>query len=185
MTINPACWLLVHYQGKDALQKQLVKLESLLNKNNNKKNQTFTLTSGWQNQISQEHTQRSLLRVQRYLHSGDCYQINLTHRFEADYQGDEWQAYIELRKTNKAPFSAFIRLENASILSISPERFVQLVDRDIQTKPIKGTRPRFSNPAQDSESAMALSLATKDRAENLMIVDLLRTISVRWHKQVL
>ncbi|WP_394392799.1 aminodeoxychorismate synthase component I [Shewanella woodyi] len=169
-----ACWLLVHYQGEDALQKQLIKLESLLNKNNNENNQTFTLTSGWHNQISQEQYKEKFAQVQRYLHSGDCYQINLTHRFEADYQGDEWQAYTELSKTNKAPFSAFIRLENATILSISPERFVQLVDRDIQTKPIKGTRPRFINPAQDSESAIALSLATKDRAENLMIVDLLR-----------
>ena len=64
-------------------------------------------------------------QVQDYLLSGDCYQINLAQRFKAQYQGNEFEAYCALRNENKAPFSAFIRLENASILSVSPERFLQ------------------------------------------------------------
>lgn len=171
---HDASWTLVHYQGQDALQQTLAKLESLLNKPLASNKHHFSLTSDWQNQISREQYFEKFEKIQEYLQSGDCYQINLTHRFEADYQGDEWQAYIELSKTNKAPFSAFIKLDNVSILSISPERFIQLVDSDIQAKPIKGTRPRFTDPLQDEASAVALSLSPKDRAENLMIVDLLR-----------
>ena len=168
------CWSLVHYQGEDALQKRLAKLESLLDKQETANKHHFTLINDWHNQISRDQYMDRFNKVQNYLHSGDCYQINLTHRFEADYQGDEWQAYVELSQTNKAPFSAFIRLDNAAILSISPERFIQLVNEDIQTKPIKGTRPRFNDPLADKNSALALAHAAKDRAENLMIVDLLR-----------
>ena len=113
--------------------------------------------------------------MQQYLHSGDCYQINLTQRFQADYQGDEWQAYRTLRQANGAPFSAFIRLEHNCILSISPERFIALdSNRHIETKPIKGTLPRSADEQQDRELAKQLAGSEKDRAENLMIVDLLR-----------
>ncbi len=64
--------------------------------------------------------------VQAYLHSGDCYQVNLAQRFQASYVGDEWQAFRQLNAVNRAPFSAFIRLDEGAILSLSPERFIQL-----------------------------------------------------------
>jgi para-aminobenzoate synthetase component 1 len=169
-----ASWTLVHYQGQEALLQTLADLESLISKPSAPDKEHFCLTSDWRNQISRDQYLEKFNKVQRYLNSGDCYQINLTHRFEADYLGDEWQAYVQLSKTNKAPFSAFIQLDNATIMSISPERFIQLVDSDVQTKPIKGTRPRFDDPLKDEQSAIALSQAPKDRAENLMIVDLLR-----------
>ncbi len=112
--------------------------------------------------------------IQEYLLSGDCYQINLAQRFTANYEGDEWQAYLALEAENGAPFSGFIRLHQGAILSVSPERFLQLRNGQIETKPIKGTRPRSNDEAQDKENALALQQANKDRAENLMIVDLLR-----------
>ncbi|MGF1711245.1 aminodeoxychorismate synthase component I [Vibrio kagoshimensis] len=136
--------------------------------------QDFTLTSPWVSNMSQEDYGNKFAQVQEYLLSGDCYQINLAQRFKASYRGSEWQAYNTLEQYNSAPFSAFIRMANSSILSISPERFLKLNSDTIETKPIKGTRPRSLDTTQDLENARDLSVAEKDQAENLMIVDLLR-----------
>ncbi len=137
-------------------------------------NETFALTSPWQANMTKQTYADKFSQVQRYLLSGDCYQINLAQRFSANYHGDEFNAYLALRSENKAPFSAFIRIDDAVILSTSPERFIQLNNGTVQTKPIKGTRPRSNNSTKDKQNAQALLSATKDRAENLMIVDLLR-----------
>lgn len=134
----------------------------------------FALTSSWQSNMDKASYVEKFERVQKYLSNGDCYQINLAQRFSADYQGDEFQAYCALRKENKAPFSAFIRLDDAAILSVSPERFLQLSQGKVQSKPIKGTMPRSQDKAQDKQNAATLKSSKKDRAENVMIVDLLR-----------
>lgn len=134
----------------------------------------FELTETWQANMSEADYTAKFAKVKDYLHAGDCYQINLAQRFSARYQGDEWQAYRKLATSNGAPFSGFIRLADSAVLSVSPERFLSVHDKHIETKPIKGTRPRFSDPEQDADSAHALKSASKDRAENLMIVDLLR-----------
>jgi len=134
----------------------------------------FQLTSSWQANMSQQQYTERFLQIQQHLLNGNCYQINLAQRFSAGYQGDEWQAYLALREANAAPFSAFINLENGAVLSISPERFLQLKNRQVETKPIKGTRPRHHNPKLDQQAAEQLQQAEKDRAENVMIVDLLR-----------
>ena len=134
----------------------------------------FRLTSEWQANMTLDSYTRKFNQVQNYLTAGDCYQINLAQRFNAGYQGDEWQAYRTLESQNGAPFSAFIRLDQAAVLSVSPERFLKLKDNKIETKPIKGTRPRSADPATDHANADDLKHAEKDRAENLMIVDLLR-----------
>ena len=136
--------------------------------------QDFTLTSNWQSNMDKATYIEKFEQVQNYLKSGDCYQINLAQRFKAQYQGDEFQAYCALRIENKAPFSAFMRLEGASILSVSPERFLQCKRGKVQSKPIKGTMPRSENKEQDKKNAQILANSIKDRAENLMIVDLLR-----------
>lgn len=135
---------------------------------------TFELQSSWQSNMSAQAYHQKFAKIQAYLHAGDCYQINLAQRFNNQYQGDEWQAYCTLSQHNKAPFSAFMRLENKAVLSISPERFIQVKDGNIETKPIKGTRPRSQDPLIDLANARALQIAEKDRAENVMIVDLLR-----------
>ncbi|UJF17588.1 aminodeoxychorismate synthase component I [Vibrio sp. SS-MA-C1-2] len=134
----------------------------------------FSLTSSWQSNMSEQEYGKKFDAIQNYLKSGDCYQINLAQRFQAHYQGDEWLAYQQLSAQNGAPFSSFIRLDEFTLLSLSPERFIQLANQQIETKPIKGTRPRFADPQQDLESANQLQHAEKDQAENLMIVDLLR-----------
>lgn len=134
----------------------------------------FALTSPWQCDLDQAQYAEKFAAIQDYLRAGDCYQINLTQRFHAGYRGDEWQAYLRLREGNRAPFSAFLRLPQAAILSLSPERFLLLDGRSVETKPIKGTRPRSPDPALDAAAARELAQAPKDRAENLMIVDLLR-----------
>ncbi|WP_028115208.1 aminodeoxychorismate synthase component I [Ferrimonas senticii] len=164
---------LVVIGDEQAWQQRLNWLEQLWQQPLNAAND-FALSGPWQHQIDRQQYQRQFEQVQAYLRSGDCYQINLTQRFSAGYQGSEWQAYCKLRQGNLAPFSAFIRLADAAILSVSPERFLQLDGDAIQTKPIKGTRPRGATVSEDLANADALRSASKDQAENLMIVDLLR-----------
>ncbi|MDR9825588.1 aminodeoxychorismate synthase component I [Vibrio sp. FNV 38] len=134
----------------------------------------FERTSDWQANMTKQEYSEKFAVIHEYLLSGDCYQINLAQRWRASYQGNEWHAYQQLEEVNGAPFSAFIRLDNSAIISISPERFIQLKSQTIETKPIKGTRPRHPNPELDIQQAQALARAEKDQAENLMIVDLLR-----------
>lgn len=112
--------------------------------------------------------------VQAYLQAGDCYQVNLAQRFSARASGDALGAYFELRSMSPAPYSAFLNLPQAQILCVSPERFLRLHSGHVETKPIKGTRPRGEDVQSDLRLAEELRLHPKDRAENLMIVDLLR-----------
>jgi len=157
------------------LQKTLAQAtQSIQQDNKNSAKQNFLLTSNWQSNMDKASYFDKFEQVQNYLLNGDCYQINLAQRFSANYQGDEFQAYCALRKANQAPFSAFMRFENSVILSVSPERFLQLSQGKVQSKPIKGTMPRSENKAQDEKNAALLKGSTKDRAENVMIVDLLR-----------
>ncbi len=151
-------------------------IQMIINKKQSQKSEqeNFVLTSSWQSNMDKASYIEKFKQVQQFLSSGDCYQINLAQRFSANYQGNEFQAYIALRNENKAPFSAFIRLENTAILSVSPERFLQLSQGKVQSKPIKGTMPRGENKQQDNEYAEQLANSVKDRAENVMIVDLLR-----------
>lgn len=135
----------------------------------------FALTSQWHSNMSRANYLTKFKQVQDYLLAGDCYQINLAQRFSATYAGDPWFAYVHLRNSNKAPYSAFMRLSSGAILSHSPERFLHVdAQGQVETKPIKGTRPRSLDPHQDELLANQLQQAVKDRAENVMIVDLLR-----------
>ena len=163
-------WQLVHWGDKAGLAKRLAWLEQ----QQAAPAPAFALQGAWQSNMSRAEYGEKFARIQTYLAAGDCYQINLTQRFSAPYQGDEWQAYCLLAAANKAPFSAFIRLPDSALLSLSPERFLLLDGRHIETKPIKGTRPRHPDPATDQQVARELAQADKDRSENLMIVDLLR-----------
>ncbi|MFZ3019652.1 MAG: aminodeoxychorismate synthase component I [Gallionella sp.] len=112
--------------------------------------------------------------VQNYLQAGDCYQVNLAQRFSAQASGDAFRAYLELRSMSPAPYSAFLNLPQAQILCASPERFLSVRSGHVETKPIKGTRPRGRDAEDDRRLADELRHHPKDRAENLMIVDLLR-----------
>ncbi|HAZ98829.1 MAG TPA: aminodeoxychorismate synthase component I, partial [Halomonas sp.] len=134
----------------------------------------FKLTRRFSPELSQAAYTERFDAVQRYIRAGDCYQINLAQRFSARYEGDEWQAYLQLREATPTPFSGFMAWGDHAVLSLSPERFIQSRDGLVETRPIKGTRPRGKTPEEDRVLAEDLLKSTKDRAENVMIVDLLR-----------
>ena len=161
--------LVAHPQAKPAL---LSKVQNLLNSPATQAK--FTLLENFKPCISKTQYQQAFTKVQDYIQAGDCYQINLTQRFCATFSGDPWQAYLQLRQVTAAPFSAFMEWEGKSLLSLSPERFIQTVQQQVSTAPIKGTRKRSNDPEQDQALAEELINSDKDRAENLMIVDLLR-----------
>jgi len=124
--------------------------------------------------LEAEAYRRAFARIQRYISAGDCYQVNLARRFSAPVAGDHWLGYQALRRLNPAPFSAYLNHPACRVLSSSPERFLAVRGDRVETKPIKGTRPRAAAPEADSALARELAESVKDRAENLMIVDLLR-----------
>ena len=134
----------------------------------------FRLEAPFQPDISREAYRAAIERVQAYILAGDCYQVNYTQRFTARWQGDPWAAYCALREACPTPFAGYLDLGDSWILSHSPERFLHLQDGQVETRPIKGTRPRGSDRASDAAWAAELQASSKDRAENLMIVDLLR-----------
>lgn len=138
----------------------------------------FRVTSGVTSSHTRESYGRAFRRIQQYIRDGDCYQVNLAQRFQAQAQGDPWLAYQALRVINPAPYSAYLATPYAHILSSSPERFLRVHHFDgsgnVETKPIKGTRPRAGHPRLDAQLAEELRVSEKDRAENVMIVDLLR-----------
>ena len=124
--------------------------------------------------MTQARYLESIARIKGYLHAGDCYQVNFAQRFAAPAEGDPWQAYKILRTTNAAPFGAYLATPDCQVLSSSPERFLWLRKGCVETRPIKGTCPRGTDPSEDARLAQALRQSPKDRAENVMIVDLLR-----------
>jgi len=136
--------------------------------------QPFRLTSEFNANMNPTQYRERFQRVIDYILAGDCYQVNLAQRFSAAFEGDVWQAYQRLTRVADAPFSAFIEAPDYQILSLSPERFVSLNQGIIETRPIKGTRPRDTNAVKDAQFRYDLETSAKDRAENLMIVDLLR-----------
>lgn len=134
----------------------------------------FRVTGSVEANFDQADYAEAFSRIKKYLKDGDCYQVNLAQRFSAPCHGDPWAAYLKLRKLNSAPFSAYMNTPEASVLSSSPERFLKLRDGFVETKPIKGTRPRKPSHADDLDQIIQLESSKKDRAENVMIVDLLR-----------
>ena len=134
----------------------------------------FTVNSEVKSNMTQETYAGAFARIKQYIHEGDCYQVNLAQRFSVKVSGDPWGAYLQLRKLNPAPYACFFNLPEVTILSSSPERFLSVTNGLVETKPIKGTRPRSVFAYEDKALAAALLESEKDRAENLMIVDLLR-----------
>ncbi|MCP3662098.1 MAG: aminodeoxychorismate synthase component I [Gammaproteobacteria bacterium] len=134
----------------------------------------FHLYSDLQSTTTWEQYARDLRKIGRYIYDGDCYQVNYAQRFSAACKGDLWLAYQEFRIDNSGPFSAYINHPAGQILSNSPERFIRLNRGTVEAKPIKGTVQRSANSEEDKRLACKLLGSEKDRAENLMIVDLLR-----------
>ncbi len=138
----------------------------------------FQLQSTFTPTVTKDRYTQDIGHIKQYITEGDCYQVNYAQHHCAEFKGDLWQAYLSLRNANPAPYAAFWQWDNQAILSLSPERFIQTqADGDCisaQTKPIKGTVLRGNTLEEDQENAIKLLNSDKDRAENLMIVDLLR-----------
>ncbi|MDP2844225.1 MAG: aminodeoxychorismate synthase component I, partial [Acetobacterium sp.] len=117
---------------------------------------------------------KALDAVHEYILAGDIYQTNLTQRFDADLQISPLELYSELRKINPAPFASYIDFGEGQIVSSSPERFILVQGRNIETRPIKGTMPRGKTAEEDAANRETLVNSEKDKAELLMIVDLER-----------
>ena len=124
--------------------------------------------------ISREKYDEMVRRAQEYIAAGDIYQVNLAHRFCADWSGDPFAFYETLRHYSPAPYAAFLELDGRTVLSASPESFLKMSGRAIRTRPIKGTRPRRAEWHADEKSAYDLITSPKEIAELVMITDLER-----------
>lgn len=136
-------------------------------------NKSFKI-SNFKSNLNVGDYRAALERIQNYIRAGDCYQVNFAQRFSAEFNGDPFIAYLLLRDALPSPFSGFMQLEGGAVLSLSPERFIQVRGNDVETKPIKGTIKRGITPEEDAANAEWLQSSLKNRAENVMIVDLLR-----------
>lgn len=134
----------------------------------------FHLTEGFSADTSRTQYLQALSKVDAYIHAGDAYQVNYAQRFQASYQGPPLLAFQALYEASPSPCSAYMDLGPQQILSLSPERFIRVQGKLVETRPIKGTRRRGRDKAEDQAMIRALTESPKDRAENLMIVDLLR-----------
>jgi para-aminobenzoate synthetase component 1 len=118
--------------------------------------------------------QTAVEKVIEYIRAGDVFQVNLSQRLLHPMTDDSASLYLRLRDRNPAPFAGYFDLGTFQIISASPERFLQVRDRSVEARPIKGTRPRINWPEADLYVGEQLEQSEKDRAENVMIVDLLR-----------
>jgi para-aminobenzoate synthetase component 1 len=128
----------------------------------------------WSSSLSRSSYERAVGRAIDYIRAGDVFQVNLAQRLSSPWSGDPFALYGRLRRTSPAPFAALVRLAGADVVSVSPERFLRRRGTALETRPIKGTRPRGRSRADDRRLAAELRASTKDRAENVMIVDLAR-----------
>lgn len=135
---------------------------------------TDRFSTSFSSDITEEHYLHIIRRAQKYIAAGDIYQVCLAHQFQGKFEGDFWNYYVALRNISPAPYSAFLRLGDIQVACSSPESFLKIQGRSIRTRPIKGTRPRHTDPKYDSALAAELLASEKERAELVMITDLER-----------
>lgn len=145
--------------------KDTVKIEEQKVKDSNKK---------FISNFNKENYKLAIRKLKDYIVSGDVYIANMTQRFYTESTEDSFEIYKKLRSINKAPFSAFMNFKDFQIISSSPERFLEINNRMVVTRPIKGTRPRGKTEEEDKKNSLELLNSEKDRAELLMVVDLER-----------
>lgn len=132
------------------------------------------LGGGWLGNFDSPLYRQAVEKTRQYILAGDVFQVNLSQRLLCPERCAASELVLRLRKVNAAPFAGYLDLGDSQIVSASPERFIQVRDRWIETRPIKGTRRRTGDSEQDARLKEELSLSEKDRSENIMIVDLLR-----------
>lgn len=124
--------------------------------------------------FTRESYAAAVARAREYIAAGDIFEVNLSQRFAAPLQGTAWELYRRLRRLNPAPFAAYLRFPEVEVVSASPERFLKVEAGRVETRPIKGTRPRGATPEEDARLRQELWESEKDRAELTMIIDLER-----------
>jgi len=117
---------------------------------------------------------KAVAKTRDYIIAGDIFQANISQRFETELTIPPYELYRRLRQINPAPFASYLNFEDVVVVSASPERFLRLDGDWVETRPIKGTRPRGKDATEDARLAQELTSSVKDRAENIMIVDLER-----------
>jgi para-aminobenzoate synthetase component I len=128
----------------------------------------------WTSNFSPEGYRQAVAKCVEYVYAGDIFQVNLSQRLLRKATCEPEELALHLRRVNPATFSGYADFGRIQIISSSPERFLQLSDGQLEARPIKGTRPRLSDPIADSAMAQLLLQSQKDHCENVMIVDLLR-----------
>ena len=131
-------------------------------------------TGHYKSSFSKEDYIKVVQKAKEYIAAGDIYQVNLSQRFSTEINMSPYDLYLRLRETSPAPFSAYLDFGKAAVLSSSPERFLKIDGKEVETRPIKGTRPRGGTPEEDERLKKELEESDKDRAEHIMIVDLER-----------
>ncbi len=163
----------LYYQADLKTQRNVNRVLKTL-RQKSKTTNDFYLTKRFQSNMSYDAYESAILKIKAHLQRGDCYQVNFSHCFSSDYEGCPVTAYRLLRQKSPVPFAAMMRLQEGDILSLSPELFIHKKQDELTTKPIKGTMPRGDNPIDDERLKQALIHSEKNRAENTMIVDLMR-----------
>ncbi|MDC7234494.1 MAG: aminodeoxychorismate synthase component I [Spirochaetales bacterium] len=128
----------------------------------------------WTPSVSREEYNKGFAAVKDYIQKGHTYQVNYTYRLEADFEGDPWQLFCRMQKAQSGVYGAYLEYGDTAVASASPELFFSLKGKKIKTRPMKGTAPRGMTPREDRQMADTLYHCEKNRAENMMIVDMIR-----------
>jgi len=159
--------------GLNLSKNEFETIKSLLFDAPQKKTVKFNLRGEFDTGTKSEYL-RKLRVIKEYLISGDCYQVNISTRFSAPYCGDAFDAYVSLREALPSQYSGYFETDLLSILSFSPEILLESTGGRVTSKPIKGTAPRGQSTEDDEKHIVSLINSEKNRAENIMIVDLVR-----------
>jgi len=139
----------------------------------NFKNKSYKIDT-WTSSITQDKYERNIERIKRYILDGETYQVNYTHRLYSNFNGDTFSFFLDLMNNQQALYGAYIDTGEYTICSASPELFFKLDGQNITSRPMKGTAPRGRYRTEDEEIAEKLNQSEKNRAENIMIVDMMR-----------
>ena len=160
------------YHEKNSFIKSIIDLLNSHPKNQNK--YFFKIKSKCESNTTYNEYKKKFDKIKRYIEEGDCYQINFSQRFSAKYEGDCYSIFKKLNKVYASPYTGFINFPFIKIMTFSPECFISQNKEHVSTKPIKGTRPISKDSIENKKIIDELLNSDKDKAENLMIVDLLR-----------
>jgi para-aminobenzoate synthetase component 1 len=160
--------------GKSNLEKDLAAFKRIISGKPPKRRNFSGDAGGFKSNFTQAGYMNAIKKIREYIAAGDVYQVNMSQRFEMNVQGDAFSLFKTLYHNNPAPFFAYIHAGNHHIVSTSPERFLLQTGQKVETRPIKGTRPRGKTPLEDKKLGRELKQSKKDDAELSMIVDLLR-----------